>query len=60
MEDADREAMLKPLESFADAWKNGECKGMDPKLVDEVLAYARERSKFHTEKMRAGAYGDYK
>ena len=57
--DADREAALAPLASFAEVWKNEECKGMDPKVVEEVYAFALERSKFHTEQFRAGKYGNY-
>jgi TRAP-type C4-dicarboxylate transport system substrate-binding protein len=56
----EREKALAPLASFADEWKNNECKGMDPKVVDEVLQFVRERSKFYTEQVRAGKYGDYK
>ena len=60
LSDAEREAALAPLATFTDQWKNVECKGMDPKVVDEVLAFARERSKFHTQQVREGKYGDYK
>lgn len=56
----ERQSILAPLASFADLWKNEDCKGMDPALVDEVLNFARERSKFYTEQVRAGAFGDYK
>ena len=31
---------------------------MDPKVVDEVLRYTRERSKFYTEAVYSGKYGD--
>ncbi|MBO6002652.1 MAG: TRAP transporter substrate-binding protein DctP [Mailhella sp.] len=55
---AEREAVLAPLASFADMWKNVDCKNMDPKVVDEVLKYTRERSKFYTEAVYAGKYGD--
>ncbi len=60
LSDAERTAMLAPLASFADVWKATDCKDMDPKVVDEVLKFARERSAFYTEQVRAGKYGDYK
>lgn len=56
----ERAAALAPMAHFVEDWKNNECKGMDPKVVEEVLAFARERSKFHTEQFNAGKYGDYK
>ena len=34
--------------------------GMRKDMVEEVLSFARERSKFYTEQVRAGVYGDYK
>jgi TRAP-type C4-dicarboxylate transport system substrate-binding protein len=58
--EADRSQFLAPLKVFTDKWVNEECKGMDPSLLKEVLKFTQERSKYHTEKMRAGAYGDYK
>ncbi|MBR3881338.1 MAG: hypothetical protein IKJ34_07085, partial [Mailhella sp.] len=57
---ADRaEALAHLTEAFVADWKNNICKGMDPKLVDEVLAFVRERSAYHTEQFNAGKYGDY-
>ena len=54
-----RVAMLQPLtDSFTKLWKENECKGMDPALVDRVLKFAQERSKFHQEQMAAGKYGE--
>ena len=58
--DEERAAILAPLASFAETWEKVDCKDMDPKLVEEVLSFARERSKFYTEQVRAGVYGDYK
>ena len=55
---AEGEAALAPLAPFTDVWKNKECKGMDPRVVDEVLRYTRERSKFYTEAVYSGKYGD--
>ena len=58
LSDAERAAALAPLASFADMWKNVDCKGMDPKVVDAVLQYTRERSKFYTDAVYSGKYGD--
>ena len=56
----DRAAALAELTAaFIADWKTNTCKGMDPKLVDEVLAFAQERSAYHTEQFKAGKYGDY-
>ena len=60
LSDEERAAFLAPLASFTDIWKNEDCRGMDPRLVEEVLSFARERSKFYTEQVRAGVFGDYK
>ena len=56
----EREKALAPLAMFTEKWKNEECKGMDPAVVEKVLKFVQERSKYHTEQMAAGAYGDYK
>ncbi len=55
----ERAAFLDPLNVFVERWKTEVCKGLDPKLVDEVYKYAVERSKYHTEQMNAGKYGDF-
>ncbi len=60
LSETERDELLSPLQYFADVWKSTDCKNIDPKLVDEVLRFARERSKYHTEQMRAGKYGNYK
>ncbi len=57
--DEERAEALKPFAPFAEHWKKT-CEGYDPKLVDAILQFARERSKYHTAQMKAGAYGDYK
>ncbi|MCQ2444908.1 MAG: TRAP transporter substrate-binding protein DctP [Mailhella sp.] len=57
--DEDRAEMLKNMAKFADLFKTSECKGMDPKLVEDVLNYTRERSAFYQAEMKAGKYGDY-
>lgn len=58
--DEERASFLAPLKGFADQWKET-CKGagIDAALVDAVYNYALERSKFYTEEMKAGKYGDY-
>ena len=38
-------------------WKEY-CRDMDADLVDSVLAFARERARFHTEAQKAGTYGN--
>lgn len=59
LSDAERRDFLAPLDVFAENWKKEVSKDVDPKLVDKVYAFVRERSQYHTEKMHAGAYGDY-
>ena len=59
LSDEDRATMLKSMEKFADLFKTVECKGMDPKLVEDVLNYTRERSAFYQSELKAGKYGDY-
>lgn len=56
LSDAEREEALKPLDYFVDKWKNETCKNIDPALVDKVLKFAQERSKFHSEQQKSGAY----
>ena len=51
---------LEPLDVFVERWKTEVCKGLDPKLVENVYQFARERSQYHMEQMRAGKYGEYK
>ncbi len=54
-----RTAMLQPLtDKFAKMWRETECKGMDPALVDRVYKFAQERSKFHQQELAAGKYGE--
>ena len=60
LNDEERAAILAPLARFTEIWQTEECGGMDPKLVEEVLKFARERSSYYTEQVRAGAFGDYK
>lgn len=58
--DEERAQALKPLAVFTEKWKTEECRGMDPALVEKVLTFVQERSRYHTEQMKAGAYGQYK
>ena len=60
LSEEERARALEPLAVFTEKWKNEECRGIDPALVDKVLTFVQERSRFHTEQMKAGAYGDYK
>ncbi len=60
LSEEERAKALEPLGTFTEKWKNEECKGLDPALVNKVLTFVQERSKYHTEQMKAGAYGDYK
>ena len=60
LSEEERAKALEPLGAFTEKWKNEECKGLDPALVNKVLTFVQERSKYHTEQMKAGAYGDYK
>ena len=57
--DAERSEFLAPLDVFIKGWKTEFCKGLDAGLVDRVYKFARERSRYHMEQMRAGKYGDY-
>lgn len=58
LSDEERAKALEPLAVFTGQWKNDECKGMDPALVEKVLAFVQERSRYHTEQWNAGAYKD--
>lgn len=60
MSEEERARALAPLAVFTEKWKTEECRGMAPATVDKVLTFVQERSRFHTEQMKAGAYGDYK
>ncbi|WP_276819780.1 TRAP transporter substrate-binding protein DctP [Mailhella massiliensis] len=60
LNDEERAAILAPLAKFTDLWQKEECGNMDPVLVEEVLKFARERSRYYTEQVRSGAFGDYK
>ena len=60
LSEEERARALEPLAVFTEKWKNEECRGIDPALVNKVLTFVQERSRFHTEQMKAGAYGDYK
>ena len=57
--DEERAPFLAPLGQFVNDWK-ASCEGEKPEVIDAVYKYAQERSKFYTEEMRAGKYGDYK
>ena len=57
--DEERAPFLAPLGHFVQDWKDS-CEGEKPEVIDAVYKYAQERSKFYTEEMRAGKYGDYK
>ena len=59
LSDAERSEFLAPLDVFTEGWKTKICKGLDPRLVDKVYKFARERSRYYTEQVRAGKYGDY-
>lgn len=59
LSDAERAPFLAPLGGFVDDWK-ASCKDAKPEVIEAVYQYAQERSKFYTEEMRAGKYGDYK
>ena len=59
LSDAERSEFLAPLEVFIDGWKTKFCKGLDPKVVDKVYRFARERSHYYAGQVRAGKYGDY-
>lgn len=60
LSEEERARALEPLAVFTEKWKNEECKGIDPALVNKVLTFVQERSKYHTDQMKAGVYGDYK
>lgn len=60
LSEEDRAAFLAPLDVFVEKWKTEVCKGIDAKVVDKVYQFACERSKYHTEQMRAGKYGEFK
>ena len=45
------------MDSVAALWKEY-CAGIDPKLLDDILAYARSRAEFHTKAWNAGKYRD--
>lgn len=53
--DADRPAFQGALDSMTARWKKL-CEGIDPKLADAVLAYARERAAYHSAAFEAGKY----
>ena len=57
--DEERAPFLAPLGHFVQDWRDS-CEGEKPEVIDAVYKYALERSKFYTEEMRAGKYGDYK
>ncbi len=59
LSDAERSEFLAPLDVFTEGWKTKICKGLDPRLVDKVYKFARERSRYYTEQVRAGKYGVY-
>lgn len=60
LSEEERARALEPLAVFTEKWKNEECRGIDPALVNKVLTFVQERSKYHTDQMKAGVYGDYK
>lgn len=56
LSEQDHAAMLVRLEPFTERWKTQTCKGMDPAVVEKVLKFTQERSLYHIEQMKAGAY----
>lgn len=59
LSDAERSEFLAPLDELIRNWKTEVGKALDPKLVEKVYKYARERSRYYTEQVRAGKYGDF-
>lgn len=57
--DEERREFLAPLDVFVEQWKKETCRGLDAGLVDRVYRFASERSQYHMDQMRAGAYGEY-
>ena len=55
--EADKGSFQKAKDAVADLWKEY-CAGIDPRLLDAVLAYARNRAEFHTKAWNAGKYSD--
>lgn len=53
--EADKPAFSAALATVTVLWKEL-CSDLDPKLVDAVLAYARERAAFHTAAFESGKY----
>ena len=54
---ADMAELDKVKAVMAQHWKEY-CEGIDPALLDKVLAYARNRATFHTKAWNAGKYRD--
>ena len=59
LNDEQEAAMLVPFEPFVENWRKEAMETLDAALVDEVLAFVRERSAFHQAEMDAGMYGNY-
>ena len=51
---ADVAALMEP---YTEAWRAAASARYDTALVDEVLAYCRERSRLHAEELSSGRYG---
>lgn len=59
LNDEERSEFLAPLDVLVKEWHQQVCRTVNPKVVDKVYTYARERSKYYTEQVHAGKYGDY-
>ena len=55
--EADMAELEKVKSAMAQHWKQY-CEGIDPALLDKVLAFARNRADFHTKEWNAGKYRD--
>ena len=53
----DKAGFDKVMASMSENWKEY-CKGIDAKLVEDVLSYARKRAAFHTKAWNEGRYRD--
>ena len=53
--EVDRPAFKSALDTVTGRWKE-HCRELDPKLVDAVLSYARERAAYHSAAFEAGKY----
>ncbi|MBO6002778.1 MAG: TRAP transporter substrate-binding protein DctP [Mailhella sp.] len=55
----DHAALQKIMEPFLENWRSQVIKTFDPARVDEIINYAKERSKFYMEEVNSGKYGDF-